>query len=93
MSASQQTEYNLSPFVREVKILAETEKIWILYDLDNNVALDFDEVEMFLKEMAYLDLAISDEKLKELFENIDIDGSRTISKDEMHAFIGSVLDE
>ena len=34
-------ESNLS---HEIKILAEVEKIWILYDLDQNESLDFEEV-------------------------------------------------
>ena len=72
--------------------MAETEKIWILYDQDDNGALDFEEVESYLKEMAYPHLTLTDENLQELFARIDIDGDKTISKDEMNVFIGSVLD-
>ena len=52
---------NESPLAREIKILAEVEKIWILYDLDFNDSLDYEEVKLYLKEMAYPHLTLSDE--------------------------------
>ena len=45
----------------EIKAVAEVEKIWILYDLDNNGELDFIETKAYLKEMAYPYLSIPDD--------------------------------
>ena len=39
--------------------MSEVEKIWILYDLDENGTLDFEEIELYLKEMAYPNLDLS----------------------------------
>ena len=37
---------------QQIKILSEVEKIWILYDLDENGTLSFNELELYLKEMS-----------------------------------------
>ena len=37
---------------RDIKVLAEVEKIWIIHDLDNNGALDYPEIESYLTTMA-----------------------------------------
>ena len=71
----------------EIKAVAEVEKIWILYDLDNNGELDFAETKAYLKEMAYPYLSIPDDKLDDLFRSIDYDGSQTIDKVEMQLFV------
>ena len=42
--------------------------------------------------MAYPNLDLSTDQLEELFNRIDLDGDRTITKEEMNVFIGSVLD-
>ena len=36
----------------DIKILAEVEKIWIIYDVDNSGLLDRDEVYEYIKQMA-----------------------------------------
>ena len=72
--------------------MSEVEKIWILYDLDENGTLDYEEIELYLKEMAYPNLDLSTEQIEVLFNRIDIDGDRTITKTEMNEFIASVLD-
>ena len=61
MSAFKQPLYKQTPFTRIVRILAEVEKIWILYDLDANGSLDYDEIELYFKEMAYPHLDLTDE--------------------------------
>ena len=71
----------------EIKAVAEVEKIWILYDLDNNGELDFIETKAYLKEMAYPYLSITDDRLDEIFRSIDFDGSGTIDKTEMKLFV------
>ena len=45
---------------RSIKILSEIEKIWILYDLDDNGTLEYGEIMMYLKEMSP-NLDLSDE--------------------------------
>ena len=92
MSAFKNYKFKQTPFTRTVRILAEVEKIWILYDLDENGTLDYEEIELYLKEMAYPNLDLSTDQLEELFNRIDLDSDRTITKEEMNVFIGSVLD-
>ena len=77
----------------EIKAVAEVEKIWILYDLDNNGELDFTETKAYLKEMAYPYFSITDEKLDEIFRSIDCDGSGTIDKKEMKLFVQKLMRE
>ena len=87
MFASIEQTQKESEVSMEVKALAEVEKIWILYDLDNNGELDFAETKAYLKEMAYPYLSIPDDKLDDLFRSIDYDGSQTIDKVEMQLFV------
>ena len=41
--------YSESKTSRDIRILSEVEKIWIKYDLDENMVLDFDEIAMYLR--------------------------------------------
>ena len=75
----------------EIKALSEVEKIWILYDLDNNGELDFMETKAYLKEMAYPYLSLSDNELDDIFRSIDYDGSGTIDKMEMKIFVQKLM--
>ena len=59
-TAYQPTRFKQTPFTKTVRVLAEVEKIWILYDLDKNGTLDFEEIELYLKEMAYPNLKLTD---------------------------------
>ena len=77
----------------EIKALSEVEKIWILYDLDNNGELDFDETRAYLKEMAYPYLSLSDDHLEKIYRSIDEDGSGTIDKMEMKLFVQKLMKE
>ena len=61
MSVFKTQKLKQTPFTREVRILAEVEKIWILYDLDDNGSLDYEEIELYLKEMAYPHLDLTTE--------------------------------
>jgi len=38
-----------SKISKEIRILAEVEKIWIVYDMDANGELDFDEISSYLR--------------------------------------------
>ena len=59
---------------REIKILAEVEKIWIQYDMDNNGELDFDEISEYLTNRACSHLKLSHIQLKAIFDLIDQNG-------------------
>lgn len=42
-----------SDLSREIKVYAEVEKIWILFDSDNNGTIDKEEIQEYLQQMAY----------------------------------------
>tara|TARA_B110000305_G_C19020005_1_gene438882 strand:+ start:93 stop:308 length:216 start_codon:yes stop_codon:yes gene_type:complete len=65
-SAREETEVSL-----EIKALAEVEKIWILYELENDGYLNLPKTTAYLKDVAYPYLTLSDTKLDELFNSID----------------------
>ena len=44
---------------REIRVLAEVEKIWIQYDMDDNGELDYNEVSNYLQERAFPHLTMS----------------------------------
>ena len=46
---------------REIKVLAEVEKIWIIFDIDDSGELEIDEVKEYLKKMAFPHLNIHEE--------------------------------
>jgi hypothetical protein len=41
---------NNTPISFQIKLYAEVERIWLLYDIDENGYLDFDEVKLYLSE-------------------------------------------
>ena len=76
-----------------MKVLAEVEKIWIIYDLDGNETLDFDEIKSYLEERAFPHLTLSDADLVEIWNKIDMDGNGTINKEEMEVFVHKLLEK
>ena len=68
---------------REIKIISEVEKIWIVYDVDDNGTLDFPEIREYLEKMAFPSLSMSMEQLHQMFMAIDTDGNGCIDKQEM----------
>ena len=56
---------------RQIKILSEIEKVWILYDLDGNSSLDVDEIIKYLEERAYPHLSLTQDQLRVMFQSID----------------------
>ena len=86
-----ETKDNITPLSLEIKVMCEVEKIWIIYDRDDNRTLDFEEVIDYLKERAYPHLSLSIEELRSIMETIDIDGNGTIDKAEMGTFLHKVL--
>ena len=53
MSSAFDQKKVLTPISKDIKVACEVEKIWIMYDRDNNGTLDFDEIVDYLKERAY----------------------------------------
>ena len=76
-----------SKMSQEIKIIAEIEKIWILYDGDQNGDLDLSEFKRYLYDNAFPKLSLSEEELESMFEQLDEDGNRMISKSEMKMFL------
>ena len=77
---------------REVRIISEVERIWIMYDLDMNGTLEYDEIKSYLKEMAMPHLELSDNKLELLFKSIDKNNDKEVTKDEMMIFVNMLLE-
>ena len=64
--------------------MCEIERIWIIYDKDNNGKIDFDELVIYLKERAYPHLDLSMDQLESIMTSMDKDGNGTIDKKEMN---------
>ena len=50
----------------DIKVIAEVEKIWIMFDLDNNKTLDFKEIQTYVNLMVPK-VELSDEEVFDLF--------------------------
>lgn len=72
---------------KDIRIISEVEKIWIIYDLDENGTLDRNELVDYIKTMAYPNLDVTDEQIDEIFNVIDTDGDGAIEKHEMELFL------
>ena len=59
---------------RDIRILAEVEKIWILYDMDDNGELDFDELSAYLRNRSCSDKELKHEELQKIFDEMDENG-------------------
>ena len=56
---------------RDIRILAEVEKIWIIYDLNKDNSLNMPEVKIYLEDMVYDGLKLGDEELNRIFSDMD----------------------
>lgn len=72
---------------KEIKVLAEVEKMWILYDLDGSGTIEHDECASYLREMSSPTLELSDKEIMDIFCLIDMDGDGQIDKLEMICFL------
>ena len=72
---------------KDIKILSEVEKVWIIYDRDENGSLDWYEVDEYLKKLAFPDLKMTSEEVRFVFNCLDGDESGTIDKNEMYNFL------
>ena len=72
---------------KEIKVYAEVEKIWILFDSDNNGTIDKEEIQEYLQQMAYPKIEVKQEQVNEIFQLIDVDRDGKVDKDEMVCFL------
>ena len=65
-------KYYKSSFTRDVHLLAQVEKIWYQYDMDNNGSLEFVEILPFLEQVSSNVRYSKDDQL-EIFKEMDSD--------------------
>ena len=75
----------------EIKVIAEVEKISILYDLDNNGSLDFYELSEYLKDVTEPVINLSESDIKEIFYSMDADKNGTLQRPELTDFIRIIM--
>ena len=75
----------------EIRILAEVEKIWIIFDLDCSGRLDRDEVKDYIKFMSEQVLDLDEKQIDELYSLIDTDNDGSIDKEEMMIFLRAIM--
>lgn len=76
---------------REIKLLAEVEKIWIIFDVDKDGLLDIREIADYIDSMTVPKLEMTNEQMTEVFNVIDTDGDGYIDKNEMQSFLKVVM--
>ena len=78
---------------KEIRILAEVEKVWIIYDLDNSGSLDKEEVKDYIKFMAGAGNSMTDDQIDQVYDMIDIDNNGSIDKAEMETFLQVMMQQ
>lgn len=86
MTCPYQTEVS-----REIRILSEVEKIWIIFDVDSSGKLDKDEIKDYIKYMAGDRLKLTDRQIDQVYELIDTDNDGSIDKLEMEIFLRAMM--
>ena len=76
---------------RDIRILSEVEKVWIIFDLDNSGSLNKDEIKEYIVQMAGPVLTLTDEQIDEMYHLIDTDNNGSIDKQEMEIFLRAML--
>lgn len=76
---------------RDIRVIAEVEKIWIMFDGDDNGKLDKEEITDYIKFMAQPVLELSDAHINEIFKLIDLDKDGQIDKQEMEVFLKAMM--
>ena len=76
---------------REIRILSEVEKIWIIFDADNSGTIDKVEVHDYIKYMAGDGLRLTDQQIEEIYSLIDTDYDGSIDKNEMEVFLKALM--
>ena len=68
---------------KEIRLICEVEKIWIIFDADKNGSLEAEEVKQYLNTMIYPCPLLDDKQMGELCDLIDLDADGRIDKEEM----------
>jgi Ca2+-binding EF-hand superfamily protein len=76
---------------REIRILAEVEKIWIKYDKPKEQGFNLQELSHYFRIWAYPRHDMTNDELETFFDHIDTDNSGSISKLEMTEFLSFML--
>ena len=76
----------------EIRILAEVEKIWIRHDLNEMQGdLQFSEIKEYLRETACPNMNLNILEMKALFDMIDLNNDKVVTKDEMVIFLTDLV--
>ena len=76
---------------REIRIVSEVEKIWIIFDVDSSGKLDKDEIKDYIKYMAGDGLALTENQIDKVYALIDTDHDEAIDKSEMEVFLRAMM--
>ena len=76
---------------RDIRVLSEVEKIWIIFDGDNNGSLNKEEVQAYLNYIAGTTMKLSQGQVDEIYGLIDTDNDGQIDKDEMQVFLKALM--
>ena len=63
----------------------------MLYDIDENGLLSFEELKHYIQELAFKHINFSDKQLQDMFESIDLNGNGEIDRHEMALFLNLLL--
>ena len=90
-SLSKQSFFLESKKSQYIKLASEVEKIWILYDIDQNGNLDYEELIQYFNDVAVPCLSFSPAQMYDIFKDLDQDEDQSISKDEMVLFLAKII--
>lgn len=76
---------------KDIKVLCEVEKIWIIYQVDKDGFLEYQEIEEYVKNMTQPPLA--EQEIRQIYKEIDLDGDGHIDKVEMFSFLRKLMEE
>ena len=79
--------YKESGLSKEIKVLAEVEKIWIIWDVLPTRSISKDEIQEYLNQMSYPKLEINPEQVLEVIKLVDQNEDGFIDKEEMAYFL------
>ena len=75
---------------KDIKILAEVEKIWIVFDDDLNGRISYHELTKYLRETVYPQLRLDQKQIDHIFNNLDLNCDGEIDKSEMSLFVNQL---
>ena len=76
---------------RSIRVLAEVEKLWILKEINNDDALNYDQFEDYIMHNNIPGFKLSKDQILEVFHKMDKNSDLSIDKNEMYFFLTAVL--